>query len=298
MEKISVSSLQRVLRVIQLDSAVLDEEVLHLLQSQLKSVFKYIQGTAVDWQPELNLLIRCLVWRFTVYKNSATIGQSLFNVKYVIQTNQGYHPLTLKYKLIIGAVYVGRHWLYERIDDLMTNITQYEISQKIRKILKLSENIWQLASVVNFLIFLQHGEYASLFERLLGLRHVYASRQKIQKLNYDFMNRELLWHGCMELIAFIIPLINIQRLRNFVKNITTSSRMQQVDAQDKRHNRERNSSELCPICDQKPIHPQTIDNCGHVYCYYCIKANCMADPSFRCNVCNVKVDDKITPLIG
>ncbi|XP_065061605.1 uncharacterized protein LOC135688602 isoform X4 [Rhopilema esculentum] len=83
------SSKLTVLRIVQLDAAVLDQEILHLLESQLKAVFKYLQAETFRWQPEINLVLRAIIWKFTLGKNTATLGQSLFDVRYAANAGDG-----------------------------------------------------------------------------------------------------------------------------------------------------------------------------------------------------------------
>ncbi|WP_395239545.1 hypothetical protein, partial [Salmonella sp. s54412] len=50
----------------------------------------------------------------------------------------------------------------------------------------------------------------------------------------------------------------------------------------------------CGICGELPTNVHET-SCGHVFCYICIKANSMADPSFLCPVCGDLVYDKFEP---
>ena len=43
--------------------------------------------------------------------------------------------------------------------------------------------------------FLTVPRYPSLLERFLGIHPVFAQRQSIRQVSFDFMTRELLWHG-------------------------------------------------------------------------------------------------------
>ena len=44
-------------------------------------------------------------------------------------------PITMKEKLILGAVYVGSNWLHERMDDIMNHLDQYQFSSKVYMII-------------------------------------------------------------------------------------------------------------------------------------------------------------------
>lgn len=52
----------------------------------------------------------------------------------------------------------------------------------------------RIASIANFIIFLQSGVYPTLADRLIGLRPVSVSSSG-RVVGYSYMTRELLWHG-------------------------------------------------------------------------------------------------------
>lgn len=47
-------------------------------------------------------------------------------------------------------------------------------------------------SVTNSLTILR---YPSVLERVLGIHPVFAQRQSMRQVSFEFMTRELLWHG-------------------------------------------------------------------------------------------------------
>lgn len=56
------------------------------------------------------------------------------------------------------------------------------------------------------------------------------------------------------------------------------------------HNTYARSSGPCPICTSTEILlPYVALPCSHVFCYYCLRANCEADEAFACPVDNVRI---------
>ena len=71
-----------------------------------------------------------------------------------------------------------------------------------------------------------------------------------------------------EFLFFILPLINFQRIKNFiVRTVLPKSLTQSRKSQ----NSERNFTS-CAICGDWPIRAQEI-GCVHVFCYYCIQVS-------------------------
>lgn len=278
---------QRVLRVNQLDAAQLDEEIIHLLRSQLNKAFQYFEvGVLTKYEAELNGILRFLVWRFSVYSFDATVGQHMLNMKY---TSKGTSNLSLLHKLLFGFCVVGVPYLKERSSEIQRFTDKFLDFKFIWRCINVGEKLLQAFSVLNFLVFLQKGKYPSVLERVLGIHPVFAQRQSIRQVSFEFMTRELLWHGFAEFVFFLLPLINIHKLKNLIVRRFSSpvSLVKQPSIKVACHE--------CGICNEPPTAPHQ-GQCGHVFCYYCIKANSLADPSFPCPLCGAAVGDKITPV--
>ena len=53
-------------------------------------------------------------------------------------------------------------------------------------------------------------------ERLLQSRLVYKRASMPKALNFEYLNRELVWHEVSELLLFLLPLINVTRIKAFL----------------------------------------------------------------------------------
>jgi len=137
-----------------------------------------------------------------------------------------------------------------------------------------------------------HHRYPTLLDRFLCLRHVYNKPQTLKKANFKFMNRELLWHGYAEFLFFIIPLINVDKLKSILRRIIgLRSPPSQIQGSLVASG---NLSRSCPVCSRSPTQPY-ISECGHLFCYICIKSNFLSNPSFACPLCNIAIGQNITP---
>lgn len=48
-----------------------------------------------------------------------------------------------------------------------------------------------------------------------------------------------------------------------------------------------NVNTKCAHCDERPTLPHHM-GCAHVFCYYCLKGNLIADEQFECPTCQQK----------
>ena len=88
------------------------------------------------------------------------------------------------------------------------------------------------------------------------------------QVSFEYMTRELLWHGFAEFVFFLLPFINFHRVRNFFKRrLTLYSTTEDTDVTRKRP---QHLYKECAVCGEWPTCPRQI-GCLHVFCYYCIQ---------------------------
>lgn len=85
-----------------------------------------------------------------------------------------------------------------------------------------------------------------------------------------------------------LPLINIHSMKRKIAGILKPK----LDQQLQRQAPELNVDSKCAICLQRPSLPHHI-NCRHIFCYYCLKGNVLADPKFQCPICDFSCDGEI-----
>ncbi|XP_062841343.1 peroxisome biogenesis factor 2 [Trichomycterus rosablanca] len=277
----SENSTSRVLRISQLDAFELDDALEQLVWSQFARCFQHFKpGLLTRVEPELKALLQLLVWRFTVYSKSATVGQNLLNIRYhnTLIPGQKYRPLSQQQKLWLALFTVGEKWLQERSHSFFLSHSGF---QKAQRALASLSGMAKAASLLNFLFFLRSGSFPTLTERLLGVRPVFVRPQGAREINFQYMNRELLWHGFAEFIIFLLPLLNVWKLKAKAFGLFSFSDQSGNQAESSGHSE-------CAICTEWPIMPHSI-GCGHVFCYYCIKSRAVADAFFSCPKCRTEV---------
>jgi len=99
-----------------------------------------------------------------------------------------------------------------------------------------------------------------------------------RRVNFEYMNRQLVWHEFTEFLLFILPLVNVDQLKSFISRKILRTR----------RNTSQSSipSDMCPICRSKPINTPFQASCGCVYCYYCLRSSKMGDKNYQCARCD------------
>src|SRR5690349_3461813 len=87
-----------------------------------------------------------------------------------------------------------------------------------------------------------------------------------------------------EFLMFVVPLINVQKIRNVMSRLYYSTQQRRQVSHTTI-----TGGVACPICQKDNITIPYISNCQHIFCYYCIKQNCMMDSKFHCSVCGTRV---------
>ncbi|TRY92209.1 hypothetical protein DNTS_022623 [Danionella cerebrum] len=280
--KAGPSPLSRVLRISQLDAFELDAALEQLVWSQFTQCFQHFKpGLLTPVEPELKALLQLLLWRFTVYSNSATVGQSMLNIRYrnALLPGQKYRSMSWQQKYWFALLTVGEKWFTERSHSLFLNHPAESNVRKAHKVLIVLMGLSKVASLVNFLVFLQRGTFPTLLERLLGVRPVFIRPQGPRDINFQYLNRELLWHGFAEFLIFLLPLINTWKLKGSLTSLFTSRNNQRGTESS-----EETCLNECAICGEWPTMPHSV-GCNHVFCYYCLKSNVIADEDFTCPKC-------------
>ncbi|KAJ7338938.1 hypothetical protein JRQ81_012840 [Phrynocephalus forsythii] len=280
-----------VLRVSQLDALELNKALEQLVWSQFSRCFHgFKPGLLAHFEPEIKALLWIFLWRFTIYPKNATVGQAILNIQYKNDLSQvdKYQTLSKQQKLWYLICTVGGKWVEERCYDLFS-YQPLESLQKTKYFINLVFGFLKLGELMNFLIFLQKGKFATLTERILRIRSVFCQPQGVRHIGFEYMNRELLWHGFAEFLVFLLPLINIQKLK-----LRVASWSLPVPGCGRNENASVISYKECSLCGECPTMPHTI-GCSHVFCYYCVKSNYLLDVYFTCPKCGIEVQE-LQPL--
>ncbi|XP_041825003.1 peroxisome biogenesis factor 2 isoform X2 [Melanotaenia boesemani] len=285
-----------VLRISQLDALELDSSLEQLLWTQFSQCFQNCRpGVLTPLEPELRALLHLLLWRFTLYSSNATVGQSLLSLRYHSKSSssQRYRPLSPRQKLGLALLTAGPRWLQERSHHLlpclglcsrgpMSEGDSGLLQQGLRNALALVSGITKFASLLNFLVFLRNGRHPVLAERLTGAQAVFSKPNVIRDVTYQYMNRELLWHGFAEFLIFLLPLINTRKLKAAMSLFVFGGEGSDGGGRDGQE-----VWKECGLCGEWPTMPHTV-GCRHVFCYYCIKSHSIADAYLTCPKCGAE----------
>ncbi|KAJ1308493.1 hypothetical protein OPQ81_004197 [Rhizoctonia solani] len=216
----------RPLRVGQLDSEQLDNELLAILKEPLTKGLDLIKSAwGVDHEPELALLLRALLYYYSVWNTGATYGAKLQNLRYQVSSRSWFNtaskaPSGLPRRLLLShaGLTVLFPYFYTRLRShaLSKAWPDAPSSDKRRKaweVLSQVESLHGALSLASFVVFLLNGRYRTLADRLLGLRLEPVKRMVTRSVNYDFMNRQMVWHAFTEFLIFLLPLIDTKALK-------------------------------------------------------------------------------------
>lgn len=273
-------------RVQQLDAEVLEGELDSLFVHQLKKTLSFLDMFAPKVvsaiQPELELMIKFYIFKHSLWTRDATLGQELLNLKLVNKDDSMQSlPLTRNQKTGLGFLEVLVPYLSERFGSVLSSIPKLQTR---------IEDTLRALNLLNFLIFLTNGRYRSLSHRVLGVSCSLKDAASIfSPVNYDYMSREILWFAFAEFASFILPLINIVKIKNYLTRMVRGKPNPTLCATSMS---ERSRSDLlaCAVCNQSPVNTREI-GCNHCFCYYCVTVSILSDTKhgFVCPKCNHSV---------
>ncbi|XP_073951603.1 peroxisomal biogenesis factor 2 [Choristoneura fumiferana] len=260
-------------RVTQLDAGQLDDQLEELLKQQLFNATKYFEpGILQPVLPELELLLRTWIFKYSVYDKKLTFGQQMLSLKYNME-NFSKSKLYWYYGYTVGLKYLKDRALYS-----LTSNT------RVQSFVHQLETFQLFGDILNFLRFIQSGKYPVLIDFILGLE-LTADKLTREDLTDFSWTRELLWHNFIELIGTLISLMNIFGLQRLLSNVLKYVWWRQhIKPAGKMDVPTMTHATVCAICSQGPVLPHTM-GCSHIFCYYCISANKAMDYEFACPKC-------------
>lgn len=294
----SIFPKDHVLRIFQLDSVVLQHELAEILQTALFHVLDIppLQHFRFAYQEELVLVLDALLYRLSVWRMGQSIGDRLQNL--VLRDEERARLLSLQNtKSILPSLAPSRRLLL--VHAIMTLVVPYvtrKVQRKvleegwerepvptaryrIAKALRYAVVTWSLLSLANTFNFLMTGRYRTLVERILSLRLVYGSQRMMRFTNLLYMNQHVQWQTWMSLFSALSLGRYFRRLMKSCGSVASSSALLSMN------------ENLCSACHELPTVCQR-SNCGHRYCYYCIKSRLLdsqSTGSFRCIKCGQAV---------
>ncbi|CAL8468457.1 g7997 [Coccomyxa elongata] len=314
-----------IMRASQLDAARLDNELTAMLREQFMRIFSLFQPRLITaLKPELTLFLDFLIFRFTVWSGRPTPGSALMNLRYrnerpvngsVATSLQGIPDkatksstpdrwghsglegagLTGTQRSMYGLGVVLLRYIWARTDQLAAtqhwgDQPRWSWGRLMWRVMRWAETGFKLASLLNFLLFLRHGKYRSVLERLLGARLVYSKGSMARALSFEYLNRQLVWHELSELLLFLLPLINVARIKALVMSHLPRVSVPAATSSISGPPSSGAAHQQCPICGASEIIvPYVALPCEHRFCYYCLRAHTQSDPDYKCLQCGAVV---------
>ncbi|KAI1752800.1 Pex12 amino terminal region-domain-containing protein [Xylaria castorea] len=211
-------------RVGQVDAELLDEDLVQQLRDQVGEALKYL-GTNLrdDWSAEILLALRAILFKLTVWDHDATYGAALQNLKYTDARREGsvLTPPSRWQKSLYGLMTVAGKYGWTKWENwLLDQDNGYdEPSPLVRRLSGLTTRITtvhSMAAFASFLVFLLHGRYRTILDRVLRMRLAPPTSQVNREVSFEYLNRQLVWHAFTEFLLFVLPLVGINRWRRWL----------------------------------------------------------------------------------
>ncbi|KAF9464416.1 Pex12 amino terminal region-domain-containing protein [Collybia nuda] len=224
----------RIIRVGQLDSELLDQELVHLLQEPLERAFSLLSASVkAKFAPELTLLIQVVLYKLSIWNTGASYGAKLQDLRYVVPSSsrKSFTPSGLPRQILLihGTMTILLPYLHAKLrthalSSAWPDAPSSDRRRKAWNIMTSLESIYTLLGLTSFLAFMWDGRYRTIVDRLLHMRLVPSRRLVKRDVSYEFMNRQMVWHAFTEFLLFLLPLVSARTIRrriNRMKNIAS-----------------------------------------------------------------------------
>lgn len=311
-------------RVLQLDAGILDGELYSLLKQQLADSFQLLSPKFFSYNlhPELwSLVLKLLLFRVTTFKSGSSYGFKLQNLK--LSDRRTGDVIGKKLRYVLLSAIIGQYF-FEKAKSYLYNLDESQLTdrkvwiRRLKKILyqfrapllRVSDDLVKIAGLINFVLFLVQGRYASLLHRLLGIVITPLNPDLLKfngdNVSFEFQNRQLVWNVMTEFLVFVIPLLQVQKWRRLAHSMVTrdnNNSSNSVEIQQTRFTTLPKSQ--CAICIEMAeasgikaastlVTNPYVTNCGHIFCYICLATRRNAiengnDLAELCPRCNKKI---------
>ncbi|KLO11238.1 hypothetical protein SCHPADRAFT_999056 [Schizopora paradoxa] len=224
----------RVLRVGQLDAELLDEDLVQVLNEPLSKALSMLNSSLKSkLGPELILMIRLTLYKFSLWDVGATYGAKLQDLRYSVPNKKGWKlaPSGLP-KWTLGAhafMTVIIPYLHSRLRNhalahSWPDAPSHDRKRKAWNLMNTLESLHGTAALFSFVVFLWNGRYRTLADRLLSMRLLPSKRLASRQVSYEFMNRQMVWHAFTEFLLLVLPFFGSRTFRRTYKQLTTGLR--------------------------------------------------------------------------
>jgi len=132
------------------------------------------------------------------------------------------------------------------------------------------DRVWRVISLVHFVAFIYYGRFRNLADRLCNVRLVQSSNEAVRSVLLDFVNQQLFFDGFVELMVCLLPMIDFAWISRTGSRVFRWTRSRILTLAGKTES-ERVRDATCVSCGTNPAVMCHRSNCGHSWCYYCIK---------------------------
>lgn len=259
------------MRVSQLDSHLLDAELLTLLNANIDSALSLYQST--DLVSTLaKTLLRAIVWKIGIWDHENTYGSQLQSLRYL--------NLTKPKKVILGLVSIFGPLVQDKIGG--------ELQGRWRQIAAYAVGIYEFLALANFVSYIAGSRYDTVLHRALRIQ-LRPVNSAYRAVSFEFLNRQLIWSQFTEFLLVILPLVNLPRIRRRVTSYLPQAVSQRLGFLPRK---------VCAICYSEGVegadcvNPYVAD-CGDIFCYGCIMSQVKLSEGegWDCLRCARKVQD-------
>jgi peroxin-2 len=278
-------------RVFRLESHLLDQE----LDGTIDGFVEQLNITR--FAEELKTLLKLYLLANYV-SSGATAGMKLYNMNYCDASLKEIDIAPRQKLVALTALNLTSSYILKRCQSL-ERLLQNTCLKGLNITWLTIDNLTLLVkslNVMNFFIFLKDGLYLTLPERILGLVPVIShenhfNNSRMNRMQMDLMYRDVIFKAVAEFLTAIIPIINVEQIKNRLSSLTGT--MPDLRSDMKLADKIRQDTTRCAICLKQPFNPYII-GCKHVFCYYCMQSKYLSDRSmgYACIPCRYSTDDK------
>jgi len=285
-------------RVNQLEALELDAELTEMLSDQFKRVFAFFRpGLLQDLKPESDALFGFVIAFFSICSGSQTPGNVFQNLVYVDRArthlpSSRLAPPVRRQRIGYLLLFVVLPYIWARGSRVVERREwgarpEGEWRRRAWVLMQRLEAWYRCAATVNLVLFLRFTTYRTIGERLLRIGLEPQDATLTRTLNFEYTNQVLVWHTMQDILAQSRPFIAVAlpkaraALASMYASIFTRGGASREDQERARLL----PAGACGFCALYPPCSPHVGECGHPFCYFCLKSAQATGGGVKCPRC-------------
>ena len=217
------------------------------------------------FRDEIEILPHYLFYRLGIYRDEELPGFGFENCRICSDEETG-EPLLKRQKIGYLVLGILVPYLFKKLKRYFGS--QVQGVNKKYLILKYIEGVYKFCEAINTIQIIRGALYPNLLHRILEIRYQVIDPKQRRWLEYEFMNRTIVWQEISNFLVFLLPYMNSLPITKMAKKLWLFTTLLGPLSMDLKSDDDKHKMACAHCSANPPVVPKVLE-CGHVFCSSC-----------------------------